>query len=436
MNDHFLSRLSTNIYFSNMTWLISERVVRLLVMAFVGVYVARYLGPQRFGLLSFAQSFLAVFVILATLGLDGVVIRELVNCPENQSEILGSAFLLRLFASVLLWLCLGFSFFLFHIPTQESLLVAVLSAGVIFQSFSVIDFYFQSRVESKYVARAQLAQLGISSALKLFLVFTQAELIWFAVVIALDHVFLAFGFYIIYRSKGGDISAWRFQGRVAKRLIINSAPLMIYAFFVMSLMKSDQIMIKVLLNDTEVGWYAAAAMISSLWYFIPVALGSTFNPYIISQVKKQTGTDGIKLIFSVLFSLSVMGALAVFFLAPPIIGLLFGSAYQPAAPVLSILILNSVFVFHVSLRTRVLVAQERHWVSTAIMLGALSLNIIGNLILIPEYGIRGAAWSSVIAWGTSVIVLPLMFSASKKFVMIFLRPRFSGLGELFNAVKS
>jgi O-antigen/teichoic acid export membrane protein len=215
MGDNFLSRLSGNIYLSNITWLMAERVVRLLVTAIVGIYVARYLGPQRFGLLSFSQSYLAIFIILATLGLDGIVIRELVKRPTERAEVLGTAFILKALGCVLMWVILGLSLVLFHVQRQESMLVSILAIGVIFQAFSVIDFFFQARVESKYVARAQLAQLVLSSALKLYLVTVSAELIWFAVVLTLDHLFLAVGLYIVYRAKGGEVSTWRFRAYLA-----------------------------------------------------------------------------------------------------------------------------------------------------------------------------------------------------------------------------
>jgi O-antigen/teichoic acid export membrane protein len=436
MGDNFLSRLSGNIYLSNITWLMAERVVRLLVTAFVGIYVARYLGPQRFGLLSFSQSYVAIFIILATLGLDGIVIRELVNRPTERAEILGTAFILKALGCVLMWVVLGFSLMLFNVQGQESLLVSILAIGVIFQAFSVIDFFFQARVESRYVARAQLAQLVLSSTLKLYLVTVSAELVWFAVVLTLDHLFLAVGLYVVYRAKGGEVSTWHFRAPLAREMLVSSAPIMFYAFFVLALMNSDQIMVKVLRGDTEVGWYSAAAMIASLWYFIPVALGSTFNPYIISHARKWKADEKIKLLFSALSALALAGVLAVFFLAPVIIRILFGEAYAPAGPVLAILILNGIFVFHVSIRSRVLVALEKQLSSTIIMLGALVLNIIGNLVLIPRYGAEGAAWSSVIAWGASVIVFPIAFSVTRPFIRMFVTPQLSGVRELISALKS
>jgi PST family polysaccharide transporter len=337
---------------------------------------------------------------------------------------------------VLVWLLIGISFAVFDISDPDRLLIAILAIGIVFQSSSVIDLYFQSRVESKYVVRAQLAQLLMSSILKLLLIFFQAELVWFAVVIALDHIFLAGGLYIVYRQQGKKVVSWQIQFSMIKRLVESGLPLMLYAFCVLGLMNTDQIMIKVLRNETEVGWYAAAAMISSVWYFVPVALGSTFNPYMIRQSDREVSNKHIKLLFSILTAITVVGVLVLYFLAPIIVKVLFGSQYEPAAAILAVHILNGIFVFHVSIRSRVLVALHKQWLSTVIMLGALILNVAGNMILIPKFGAVGAAWSSVVAWGISVVFLPLIFSSTRQFVRVFFQPRFSGIRELIDALKS
>ena len=86
-------------YFANTSWLMAERIIRMTVALFVGVYVARYLGPERFGLLSYANSFVGLFLALATLGLDSIVIRELVKNPESRNELLGTAFGLKIFGN-------------------------------------------------------------------------------------------------------------------------------------------------------------------------------------------------------------------------------------------------------------------------------------------------------------------------------------------------
>ncbi len=72
-------------YFANTSWLFAEKILRMFVGLFVGIWVARYLGPEKYGLLSYAQSFVGFFTAIATLGLDGIVVRELVK-DESRRE--------------------------------------------------------------------------------------------------------------------------------------------------------------------------------------------------------------------------------------------------------------------------------------------------------------------------------------------------------------
>ena len=82
-------------YFANTTWLLGERVLRMVVSLFVGIYVARYLGPERFGLLSYTLSFVWLFSSLASFGLDDILVRELVQSPEKRNNLLGTVFWLK-----------------------------------------------------------------------------------------------------------------------------------------------------------------------------------------------------------------------------------------------------------------------------------------------------------------------------------------------------
>jgi O-antigen/teichoic acid export membrane protein len=87
-------------YFANTSWLFGEKILRMIVGLFVGIWVARYLGPEQFGLLSYAQSFVGLFTAIATLGLDGIVVRELVKDPSRRDELIGTAFWLKFIRDV------------------------------------------------------------------------------------------------------------------------------------------------------------------------------------------------------------------------------------------------------------------------------------------------------------------------------------------------
>ena len=92
---NFLASQGFRKYFANTSWLLGERVLRMAVSLFVGIYVARYLGPERYGLLSYALCFVWLFSAFLDLGHREIIVRELVLYPEQRNVILGSAILLR-----------------------------------------------------------------------------------------------------------------------------------------------------------------------------------------------------------------------------------------------------------------------------------------------------------------------------------------------------
>ena len=141
-------------YFKNTSWLMGEKVLRMFVGLFVGIWVARYLGPEQFGLFSYAQSFVGLFVAFATLGLDGIIVRELVKDPNKRDALLGTAFRLKLIGALLVLIALAFAVKLSHQDTITTLLIFIVASATVFQSFNIIDFYFQANVLSKYTVYA------------------------------------------------------------------------------------------------------------------------------------------------------------------------------------------------------------------------------------------------------------------------------------------
>ena len=136
-------------YFKNTSWLFFEKILRMFVGLFVGIWVARYLGPERFGLFLYAQSFVGLFTAIATLGLDSIVVRELVKDETKAIEIIGTAFYLKLMGTILTLLILAVATYFTSNDRYTNLLVFIIASATIFQSFNVVDMYFQSKVLSK-----------------------------------------------------------------------------------------------------------------------------------------------------------------------------------------------------------------------------------------------------------------------------------------------
>jgi O-antigen/teichoic acid export membrane protein len=201
---------------ANTGWLFVDKFLRMGVGLVVGVWIARYLGPEQFGLFSFATAFVALFSIIATLGLDGVVVRDLVHHPEQRDEILGTTFLLRMAASGLALLASVAAIMLIR-PTESVThwLVGITAAGAIFQSLDVIDFWFQSRVESRFVVIMRSVAFLLVSAVRVYLILDNAPLVAFAWAASLELLIAAGGLAVAYRSNGNRLLAWRVNvGRV------------------------------------------------------------------------------------------------------------------------------------------------------------------------------------------------------------------------------
>ena len=126
------------------------------------------LGPDQFGVYSYASAFVALFGTIARLGLDSIVVRDLVNHPEERDGYLGTAFWLKLIGGLLTLRLAGDRGAIHRQRRHDNLYIFIIGSGLIFQSFDVVDSYFQSKVLSKYVSIAKLIQLALSSVLKLY----------------------------------------------------------------------------------------------------------------------------------------------------------------------------------------------------------------------------------------------------------------------------
>ena len=240
-------------YFANTSWLLGERILRMAISLFIGIYVARYLGPERFGLLSYSLSFVLLFSSLASFGLDDILVRELVKSPEKRKDILGTVFWLKVCGA----LVMGTAIVLvlkYKVEDQQTYwMIALITFGFLFQATNVVDFYFQSQVQSKFAVRAQVIQLILTSLFKIYLVWNQAELIWFAFALMLDQVVIAVLFLLVYQWKFEWFPFFSSTWIHAKKLMRDAWPLIFAGMVVSVYMKIDQVMLKEMLDAKAVG---------------------------------------------------------------------------------------------------------------------------------------------------------------------------------------
>jgi O-antigen/teichoic acid export membrane protein len=244
--------------------------------------------------------------------------------------------------------------------------------------------------------------LLITSLFKIYLVWNQAELIWFAFALMLDQAVVAVLFLIMYRWKIEWFPFFSFTWTQAKKLMRDAWPLIFAGMVVSVYMKIDQVMLKEMLNTKAVGVYAAAVKLCEAWYFVPTAVIASLFPAVIEARKKSEPLyeERVQKLYDLMVWGSVAVALPTTLFADWIILILYGADFQEAAVVLRIYIWAGVFVSLGVASSKWLVAENLQRYSFYITALGAVLNISCNYWLIPIYGIKGAAFATLVAQGT------------------------------------
>jgi O-antigen/teichoic acid export membrane protein len=426
-------RLGVQKVISNTGWLFFDKIVRMGAGFLVMVWVARYLGPEQYGLLSYVSAFVALFSAVAALGLDGIVIRNIVRDPSCAEGTLGTAFVLKLMGGMIaLLLSIGAITALRPGETLTCWLVGITAAGLIFQAFDAIDFWFQSQVQSKYVVYARNIAFSFVAVVKVALIFAQAPLIAFAWAGLAEISIGALGLIVVYQAKGQGIKAWRANLDQGKTLVKDSWPLILSGVMIMVYMRIDQVMIGEIAGNTEVGVYSAAVRLAEAWYFVPMAIVGSVFPSIVKAkaVSEELFYDRLQRLYNLMAFMAYLVALPVTFLGEWMVTLFFGAAYAGAGPMLSVLIWAGLFVNLGVARSSFLTTMN--WTRVHFMTVSLGciINVALNYLLIPVYGGMGAVIASCIAYwfaahGACFVYAPL-FKTGRMLTKAMLYPKVWG----------
>ena len=388
-------------YFKNTSWLFAEKILRMIVGLFVGIWVAKYLGPEQFGLFSYAGSFVGLFTAFATLGLDGIVVRELVKDESKVNELIGTAFYLKLIGAIIVLAILAIAVNFTSNDAYTNSIVFIIASATIFQSFNVVDMYFQSKVLSKFIVYTNIISLIISSILKITLILMNVPLIAFAWVVLFDSFILATGFIFFFLTKTTySIKSLHFKKSTAITLLKDSWPLILSGIVISIYMKIDQVMIQEMLGNEAVGQYAAAVRLSEAWYFIPMVITSSLFPAIINakKISEKLYYNRLQKLYDLMVWIAIAIALPMTFLSDWLVDILYGGQYNQAGNILIIHIWASIFVFLGVASGKWLINENLQVFSTYnTSIGAV-VNIILNYILISKIGISGAAWATLISY--------------------------------------
>jgi len=386
---------------ANINWLFLDKAVQMLVALFVGVWVIRYLGPEKYGILSYAVAFVALFGVVASLGMESIAIREFVKKPKKKERILGTLFVLKFFAGIVAFiLSLVTVFFVKSGDTLIFWLTSIIALGFIFQVSDVFDFWFQSQVKSKYSAYVRSGVNIATGLLKIILILMGASLTAFAWALFFISAATFFGMVTAFFFVNRKLPKIKIDWCIAKEVLHDSWPLILSGIAVTIYMKIDQIMIGNMLDNKLLGNYSAVVNLSEIWYFIPVVISGSVFPAILYAKKRSGGLylKRLQILYDFMVWSSILFAIPISIFSKSIVNFLYGAQYSLAAPVLVVYVWAGVSVSIGVASSKFLIAENLTRITFyKSIIGAVA-NIILNLMLIPIFGIIGSAVATLISY--------------------------------------
>jgi O-antigen/teichoic acid export membrane protein len=377
------------------------------IVFFVLLLLARRLGVDDFGKVNFAQTVINYLIVLASFGIPVLAVRTLAgqgdNFREEVGEFLSTQFVTGGFAFVILVAVIG----LLPKSGEDKLLIALFSLNLLGSTF-LIDWAFRAQEQMMFVAVGNLIQTLVPLVLIALFVQSEAQLL-------LVPVFLAAGLWgrnILYWQRFiRDYGLPRLDFRRDKviDLLRRASILGISAIMIQIYYSVDTLLLGLMRSDTEVGWYNAAYRVVLLFTMLGGIVGEVIFPRLSrqsTQLDVQQKSRNMLLGAKLLLYGSLPVALAGTLYSSQLMTLLFGSTYANGAPALQILIWQVFTVFcNVSFAYHLLAAEKNRLYFISVTAGAV-INLSLNLLLIPAYGLVGAAITTIIA---EVVVLSLLY---------------------------
>ncbi len=381
----------------NAVWIIGVKIVQSLLSFVVGMLTARYLGPSNYGLINYAASLTAFVLPIAQLGIGNILVREVVDKPEQEGRLFGTAIVLNFFSAIAC--VIGVAAFSVIVNPDEpiTILVCVLySLNLLMQALDLVNYWYQAKLLSKYSSIIGLCAYVFVSIYKIILLVAQKSVYWFALTASIDSLIIGILSILLYRKLGGK--HFRFSWETGKSLFAKSKYYIVSSMMIAVFAQTDKIMLKLMMNETMTGYYSAALTCAGIISFVFPAIIDSFRPSIFEafNISHILFERRMAMLYSIIIFLSLAQSVIIALFAPLIVHIIYGQAYDPAATALRIVVWNSTFSFLGSVRNIWILAnnQQRHlWKIN--LTGALA-NVLLNAVLIPSMGINGAALASLV----------------------------------------
>ena len=381
----------------NIFWLLIQNAIKLIFSLTISLYLAKYLGPEDFGIYSYSISILAVLLIFTNLGIHPILIRELVDNKINKTSLLGSSFALKLLGGTIGFILMGFLGGYFGFDSKTGIVILMMSPIILLRSLNILDSYFQSKKENKYPAIANIISIIVSSILIFILINLKFELEYFALIYVLESAILISALLFYYLRKS-ELQKWIVSLKISLNILKESWPLIIAGVASIINYKIDHIYIGSMLSSSVLGNYSAAAKVSEFWWVIPTILNTVFYPILINL--RSLNYNKYKRFLAVViiscFCFGIIFSFLVTHFSENIILLLFGNKYNLAGEYLSLYIWSTLPYFTLFILSNVIYLENLIRKNLVISAASILGNLILNYFLVQEYGASGAIYATLL----------------------------------------
>lgn len=408
----------------NFAWLLADKILKMTVVMAVNIWVWNYLGKDQKGLWDYALVIVTMLSPLASLGIDSIIVRDLILHPSRAPKLMGAAFVLKLSGALLL-VVLAAIFVYLKNPNDEQLLYFVLitAASNVFLAFDTIDLHNQAHLISRYTVLSKSIGYVFTSILKVLLVLTGASLLSF---VWMQFVEFALGALIMlywYQRQGQQISQWHYDFSTAKALLMQSWPMVVTAFLMFVQQNIEQLFIADWIGNGALGVYTTAARIIALFGFIPMIIYSTVAPEITRAKSINEKLFRFKLlrVYQIMFMVSIFIIAGCFLFGNFVIALLFKAEFEEAGLYMGIMSFRLLFVNYGVAKSLYITNNNlfKYYMVTGVI--GVVVNIALNYLWIPSFGAFGAIWASIVSLLISVILIDAAYPKTQINFWIMLR---------------
>ena len=400
---------------NNAKWIIVCKAAQSLLQMVIGMLCARYLGPANYGLINYAASVMAFFIPLMQLGFNATLVRELIDSPEREGEILGTSLMMQLVSGVvcifLIWQFASVA----NVGERQTQIVCVLySISLLFQAVETVQYWFHSKLQSKYPSIMMLTAYVVVSAYRIYILISQKSIYWFAVVHSIEYGLIGLSLLVIFRKQAEQRLCFSFL--TAKQLFSRSRYYILASMMVTVFQNTDHIMLKMISGDTENGLYTAAITCAGVIQFVYSAVIDSMRPVILNARKLNSEEYELNIcrLYGITTYMALIQAAGFAVFARLIVWILFGPEYLSAVPVLRILVWYIAFSYMGAVRNIWILAEGNQRYLWKINLAGAAANILLNALLIPRWGACGAAFASLATQFFANFVLGFMIAPLRK----------------------